>query len=108
MSSILLSALRAHEIWQANASSNIANMNTPGYKALRSAFTPSGEGAVTVTATRSEEPAPLDPEGTMLSNTDPARELVDMMRAKTGFETVLSAISTREAMLDDLMDVLTR
>lgn len=108
MSSILLSALRAHEIWQANASSNIANMNTPGYKAIHTAFIPSGKGTVAVTTTRSEEPAPLDSEGTMQSNTDPVRELVDMMRAKTGFETVLSAISTREAMLDDLMDVLTR
>lgn len=108
MSSILLSALRAHEIMQANSSSNVANMNTPEYKAIRTTITPSGDGTVDVTTTRSDEPAPLDMEGTMQSNVDPAREFVDMMRAKSGFAAVLNAISTREEMLDDLMDVLTK
>lgn len=108
MTSILLSALRAHEIMQANASSNVANMNTPEYKAIRTTITTPVEGTVDVATFRSEEPAPLDTEGRMQSNVDPAREFVDMMRSKTGFEAVLNAISTREEMLDDLMDVLTK
>jgi len=108
MSSILLSALRAHEILQANAASNVANMNTPGYKALRTTLTASAEGAVDVSTTRSDEPAPLDTNGNVQSNTDLAREITDMMRARHGFQAILEAISSREDMLDDLMNTLTR
>lgn len=59
MSSMLLSSLKAHEIMQDNASSNIANMNTPGYRALRTSFTLSLDGSVDVTTIRSDDPAPL-------------------------------------------------
>lgn len=106
--SILFSALTAHETLQANASSNVANMNTSGYKAIRTTITQTKEGAVDVTTIRSDDPAPMDLEGRMQSNVDVAKEFVDMIRAKTGFESVLNAISTREEMLDDLMDTLTR
>ena len=93
---------------QANASSNVANMNTPEYKAIHTTITSSVDGTIDVATVRSEEPAPLDMEGIMQSNVDPAREFVDMIRAKSGFEAVLNAITTREEMFDDLMDVLTR
>lgn len=108
MSSILLSALRANEILQANASSNVANMNTPGYKAIRTTITQSANGGVDVTTARSEDPAPLDQEGVMQSNVDVAMEFVDMMRARSGFEAALNAISAREEMLDDLMNAFTK
>jgi len=106
--SILLSALTANEILQANAASNVANMNTKGYKAIRTTMTQGADGTVGVTTARSDDPAPLDMEGNMESNVDLPREIVDMMLAKTGFESVLNAISTREEMLDDLMNALTR
>ncbi len=106
MSSILLSALRAHEILQANAASNVANMNTPGYKALRTTLTTSAEGSVDVSTTRSDEPAALDMDGNVQSNTDLAREITDMMRARRGFQAILEAISSREDMLDDLVNTL--
>ncbi len=108
MSSILLSALRANEILQANASSNVANMNTPEYKAIQTTIVPSIDGTVDVTTASSDDPAPLDTEGRMGSNVDVAKEFTDMMQAKTGFEAALSAISIREGMLDDLMTSLTR
>ncbi len=108
MSSILISALRANEILQSNASSNVANLNTSEYKAIRTTITSSLDGTVGVSTTRSDEPAPLDDNGQMQSNVDLAKEFTDMMRARTGFEAALNAISTREEMLDDLMDTLTR
>ncbi|MGO9144797.1 MAG: flagellar basal body rod C-terminal domain-containing protein [Desulfomonilia bacterium] len=108
MSSILLSALRANEILQANASSNVANMNTPEYKAIQTTIVPSIDGTVDVTTTSSDDPAPLDTEGRTGSNVDVAKDLTDMIQAKTGFEAALSAISVREGMLDDLMTSLTR
>jgi flagellar hook protein FlgE len=106
--SILLSSLRAHEILLANASSNVANMNTPDYKAIRTTITPSADGTIEVATSRSNEPTALNPDGRMESNVDVAKEFTDMMRAKTGFESVLNAIHTREDMLDDLMNTLTK
>ncbi|HVN70708.1 MAG TPA: flagellar basal body rod C-terminal domain-containing protein [Desulfomonilia bacterium] len=108
MSSILISALRANEILQANASSNVANMYTPDYKAINTTIVPSVDGTVDVNTTRSDEPAPLDTEGRMQSNVDAAKEFTDMMQAKTGFEAALSAISIREGMMNDLMNILTK
>jgi flagellar hook protein FlgE len=106
--SILLSSLRAHEILLANASSNVANMNTPDYKAIRTTITPSIDGAVDVATSRSDEPAPMNSDGRMESNVDIAKEFTDMMLSKTGFEAVLNAIHTREEMLGDLMNILTK
>jgi flagellar hook protein FlgE len=106
--SILLSSLRAHEILQANASSNVANMNTPDYKAIRTTITPSIDGTVDVATSRSDDPAPLNSDGRMESNVDLAKEFTDMMLAKTGFQSVLNAIHTREEMLDDLMNTFTK
>jgi flagellar hook protein FlgE len=106
--SILISALRANGILQANASSNVANMNTTNYKAIETTIVPSVDDTVDVTTKRSDEPAPLDLEGNTESNVDVAKEFVDMTRAKTGFEAALHAISTREEMLDDLMNTLTK
>lgn len=106
--STLISALRANEILQANASSNVANMNTPGYKAIRTTITSSVGNAVDVSTDRSDEPAPLDTDGRLQSNVDAAKEFTDMIRAKTGFEAAFHAISTREEMLDDLMNTLAK
>lgn len=106
--SILLSALRANEILVANASSNVANMNTKDYRAIRTSIIQGPDGTVDVATTRSDDPASLGMEGSMESNVDVAKEFVDMMRARTGFESVLNAIGAREEMLDDLMNVLTK
>jgi flagellar basal body rod protein FlgG len=86
----------------------VANMNTPDYKAIRTTITPSPDGTVEVATSRSNEPAALNPDGRMESNVDVAKEFTDMMRAKTGFESVLNAIHTREDMFDDLMNTLTK
>ena len=106
--SILISSLSANGILAANAASNVANMNTTNYKAIETAIVPSVDSTVDVTTTRSDEPAPLDLEGRMGSNVDVAKEFVDMTRAKTGFEAALHAISTRDEMLNDLMNTLTK
>ena len=108
MSSTLISALNANEILQANAASNVANMNTPDYKAINTTIIPSVDDTVDVNTTRSNAPSPLDDQGLMQSNVDVAKEFTDMMQAKTGFEASLSAISVRETMMNDLMDMLTR
>jgi flagellar hook protein FlgE len=83
-------------------------MNTPGYKAIRTTITQSADGAVGVATSRSDEPAPLNSDGGMGSNVDLAKELSDMILSKTGYESVLNAIKTRDDMLNDLMNTLAK
>ncbi|MRR14387.1 hypothetical protein EG833_02950 [archaeon] len=107
MSDILISALHANEILLANASSNVANVNTEGYKAIRTTITEGTDGGVGTTTERADtEGTPTD-EGIETSNVDLPREFTDMILAQRGFESILSAISTREEMMNDLINVLT-
>lgn len=103
----LLSSLNANSILLANASSNIANMNTQDYQAIRTTLASDTNGDVsTHTSRTTTRGVPMD-DGHCSSNVELPQEFCDMMRAKTGFEAALKAISTREDMLDDLMNVLT-
>lgn len=105
MSDILLSSLHANETLHANASSNVANMNTRDYKSLRTTITSDPSGNVNAVTERSvAEGIPTD-EGHFTSNIDLAQEFSDMILAQLGFEAILSAISTREEMMNDLMNV---
>ena len=106
--SILLSALRAHEILLANASSNVANMNTEDYRSIRTTITSSPEGCVDVTTTRAADASPQGQEDPTASDVDLTLEFTDMIRARRGFEAILDAISMRDKMLDDLMNTLVK
>ncbi len=107
MSDILLSGLRANEILLSNASSNMANMNTQDYKSIRTKITEGARGSVdTVTSRSTVEGVPTE-DGHFTSNVDLPEEFGDIILAQRGFEAVLSAISTREEMMNDLMSVLT-
>lgn len=107
MSDTLISTLDANGVLLANASSNIANMNTRDYKSMRTAITEGAHGDVHAVTTKSTVTGAPDENGHTASNVDLAREVADLITAKTGFEAALSAISTREEMLQDLMSVLT-
>ncbi len=101
----ILSSINAHSILQANASSNIANQNSKEYQALRTTLSEGKHGGVEVVTERDSAPGVVMGDGTVGSNVDLAREFSDMMRARTGFESSLSAIKVRDEMLADLMDV---
>lgn len=103
----LISSLTANGILLANASSNVANLNTQDYQSIKTTLTMAATGdVVAITDKTTTVGVPID-DGHVSSNVELPREFSDMMRAKTGFEAVLAAISTREDMLDDLMNVLT-
>lgn len=107
MSDILISALHANEVLLNNASSNVANMNTQDYKSLRTRLTSDSSGNVNAVTERSTtEGVPTD-DGHFTSNVELPQEFTDMIIAQRGFEAILSAISTREDMMNDLMNVLT-
>jgi flagellar hook protein FlgE len=103
----LFSALRANSVLLANASSNVANLNTLDYQSITTTITSDTAGAPTAATSRTTTPGvPIDGSHCG-SNVELPREFCDMMRARQGFEAALGAISTREDMLNDLMDVLT-
>ena len=103
----LISALKAHCLVLANASSNVANMNSRDYRSIRTTLTSDVHGNVGTVTSRSTVQGVPDGEGHELSNVDLPREICDMIRAQQGFESVLNAIAVREDMLDDLMNTLT-
>lgn len=102
----LLSALRANSILLANASSNVANFNTRDYKSIATTITSGSAGGLNVNTSRTTTPGVPIGDSHVSSNVELPQEFCDMIRAQRGFEAALSAISTREDMLDDLMDVL--
>ncbi len=102
----LISALQANGILLANASSNTANLNTREYRSIRTTLAADATGQVSAITSRTTTPGAPDGDGHESSNVDLPREICDMMRAQRGFEAILSAISTREDMLDGLMNTL--
>ena len=102
----LLSALSANSILLANASSNIANINTQNYQAITTTITSDTTGGTKAATNRTTTPGALIDDSHFSSNVELPQEICDMMRARQGFEAALCAISTREDMLNDLMNVL--
>lgn len=107
MTDVLISSLHANEILHANASSNVANVNTRDYKSIRTTITNDPGGNVNAVTQRSAAQGAPAEDGHSFSNVDLAREFSDMILAQLGFEAVLGAISTREEMMNDLMNVFT-
>ncbi len=108
MADILISGLHANEILLANASSNVANMNTQDYKSIRTKIIEGQPGSVDVVTTRSDVEGVPTEDGHQTSNVDLPQEFTDMILAQRGFEAALKAIGTREDMMSDLMNTLTR
>lgn len=89
-----ISALSSLATLQANASSNIANINTKGYRPIETTLTSSPTGEVSAITDRDTK-----------SEVDLPGEFVDMMRAETGYKAVLEAIESREETINDLMEL---
>lgn len=106
MADILLSALRAHQALLEGASANIANMNAKGYAPVRTTLAEGPGGSVEAHTAKEPARTPPAPEGLETSEVDLPREICDMIRAQSGFESVLLAIREREEMLDELMSTL--
>ncbi|MCD6569731.1 MAG: hypothetical protein J7L53_03415 [Deltaproteobacteria bacterium] len=102
----ILSALNANSILLANASSNLANLNTKDYKSLRTTLIEGKGGDVAVSTQRLDTPGVPTDDGHEESNVDIPRELCDMIRAQRGYESALKAICAREEMLHSLTEML--
>ena len=87
------SALQASGQGVALTANNIANVNTPGYRA-RSLSQPGGRVQ--------ESQAPLVPGG---SNVDPATEAVNLDAQSLGYQANLKALRAHDKMLGSALDL---
>jgi len=101
----LIAAVNANAALVNNAASNVANLNTNSYKAVRAAIVEDANGDPGVVTTRTNSPGGILEDGLESSNVEIPREFGDMILARQGFEAALGAIRRRDEMLQDLMDL---
>ncbi len=94
LSSIALSGMNAAQTRMAVAGHNIANVQTPGFRAQQVAQRTQAGGGVATAVTRAPQP------GVSLAN-----EIVGQMSAGYAFKANLRSIEVERAMLGTLLDV---
>jgi flagellar hook protein FlgE len=101
----IIAALNANAALISNAASNVANLNTNNYKAVRTAIVEDTNGDPGIVTTRTSSPGSIQEDGSESSNVEIPQEFGDMILARQGFEAALGAINKRDEMLQDLMDL---
>ena len=111
--SISLSGLAAQTTHLAATANNIANMQTPGYKAHRVVMATGPYGGVSAVLARDLSPGytlpqtPGLPVGeTESSNVDLATELVNLMTIQHGFEANLKVLKTLFQNKGTVLDII--
>ena len=94
LSSIASSGLAAAQLRLGASAGNVANLNTPGYRAQRVAQQAAPEGGVTTSLQR----APA--QGVSLET-----EVVDQLAAKQAFLANVQTLRTGDAVLGALLDI---
>jgi flagellar basal body rod protein FlgB len=94
ISGISGSALAAFGVRQAVTANNVANINTPGFKASSVVMEEKREGGVTASVTRGED------------NVEISKEAVDMLDTANGYGANLKALQVAERMTKDILDVM--
>lgn len=100
------SGLRAATAMLNTTASNLANLETPGYKAHRVNLASAAEGDMAVSST-SPDPSvgPLNEEGLEGSNVDPAKELVKLISAKVLYNANAVLLRAASEMTGTLLDI---
>lgn len=118
-----MQSLDVFSVAQQVSANNIANVSTEGFQSSRVDLEDTSTGGVRVADIRqSTEPGPLFPTETlqtsasgqleavpttaMGSNTDIAKEMVDMMVNQTAFGANVSAVRTWDQMTGALLDMM--
>ena len=104
-----LSGMNAGDALIGVAGSNMANMNSAQFKAPRVNLTSGPGGGIAPgvqIASVSNDPSPgyIDETGQELSNTDPGREVVGLMRGAYLYTASLRVVQTADRMLGTLLD----
>jgi flagellar basal body rod protein FlgG len=103
----LLSGMTAASSQMNLAASNIANLSSQGYQALRANLTNTQGGGVAVASvTADTSPGDIDPDGIVESNVDPANEVVSMMLAKFAYTADAKVLKMDNDTTGTLLNVL--
>jgi flagellar basal body rod protein FlgG len=104
--STALSGLNAAGAVLNTAASNIANMDTPGYKAARANLAESRTGGVDVVSiTRDPSPGRVDEDGQEMSNVDPATEMVNLKKGALLYKANAAVIKVGDELTGTLLDL---
>ena len=104
--SIALSGMEAAQAQLAVGANNIANANTPGFRASRVDLVELSGGGVGVAGTTVDStPGATGPDGKPLSNVDLASELVGIGRDETLYDASAMVVRTADRMTGSLLDV---
>ena len=86
---------------------NLANSDTPGYRATRVDMAALQGGGVTVgNVSQDPTPGPVQPDGKEGSNVDPAREAINLTRAKVLYSANAAVYRMADRMTGTLLDVM--
>jgi flagellar basal-body rod protein FlgC len=86
---------------------NIANMSTEGYKSVRTtsaSVLPAGVRPDTVTVDPSQ--GPIDGDGVEMSNVDPVRDTVNLIRDKNLYSANAKMLKVGDQMMGTLLDIM--
>jgi flagellar basal body rod protein FlgG len=91
---IATSALAAYGVRQAVTANNIANLNTPGFKASNTVMKENMEGGVGAVLTQGPDSVEI------------SKEAVDMLDTANGYGANLKALQVSDRMVKDLLDIM--
>jgi len=94
ISGISGSALAAFGVRQAVTTNNIANLNTPGFKASFLEMKETREGGVGAVVKQGPD------------NVEISKEAVDMLDTANGYEANLKALQVADRMAKDILDIM--
>ncbi len=104
---IALSGLQAADALVNNSASNIANADSAGYKqtSVNLSNLPNNGGVQVSSITTDPTAGPIDENGKEGSNTDLAKNLVDLYRAKTLYDANAAVIRMASKLTGTLLDM---
>jgi len=94
ISGISRSALAAYGVRHAVTANNVANINTPDFKASSAVMKENREGGVTASVTRGPDSVEI------------SKEAVDMLETANGYEANLKTLMVNDRMEKDLLDII--
>jgi flagellar basal-body rod protein FlgC len=104
---IASSGLLAAQYELAVSANNIANADTPGYKAQRADLVDISGGGVAVAGTTADPaPGPILPDGSQGSNVDLASEVVNTIQASTLYTANAVVFRTADQMYGTLLNMV--
>lgn len=93
ISGIATGALDAYGVRQAVTADNIANLNTPGFKASYTVMKENGEGGIGAEVKQGADSVEI------------SKEAVDMLDTANGCEANLKALQVADRMAKDVLDI---